>query len=185
VTLLFPCTKRARFALCCGTGIRECCLPPALLWKVNHGRKCGKRFAPDYPEVRFEDLPAKREETLHRISAFVGYDLNLDHIQKNALGTLRDSSSTFRSTPQQDRPIGFGEHFSPHARLNCWNLLSAPRCLSWVMKLANVISNLRRRHADQEGYLPGLFRCEALVQGQCTSRQIRRYKPAQTRQQVS
>jgi hypothetical protein len=76
------------------------------LWKVNRGRKCGQRFAPDYLEVRFEDLLAKRKETLLRISAFVDYDLNLDYIQKNALGTLRDSNSTFRSTPQQDRPMG-------------------------------------------------------------------------------
>jgi len=76
------------------------------LWKVNRGRKCGRRLAPDYLEVRFEDLLAKREETLFLISAFVGYDLNLDHIQKNLLGTLRESNSTFRSTPQQDRPVG-------------------------------------------------------------------------------
>ncbi len=76
------------------------------LWKVNRGRKCGQRFAPDYLEVRFEDLLAKQGEKLLRISAFVGYELNVDDIQRNALGTLRDSNSTFRSTPLQDRPIG-------------------------------------------------------------------------------
>ena len=113
-------------------------LVAALHWlsKVNHGRKRGKRFAPDYLEVRFEDLLAEREETLLRTSAFVGYDLNLDHLQKNPLGTLRVPIALSVLIRSKIVRWGVGEHSSPHTRLNCWNPCSAPRCLSWVMKVS-------------------------------------------------
>jgi len=75
-------------------------------WKVNRGRKYGQSFVPYYMEVRFEDLLCKREETLLRISEFIGFDLDPEVIQKNPVGTLKDSNSTFRSTVQQNQPIG-------------------------------------------------------------------------------
>jgi sulfotransferase family protein len=76
------------------------------LWKVSRGRQYGQRFAPDYLEVRFEDLLSKRDEVLLSISEFVDYEIDPEFIQKNALGTLKDSNSTFRSTVQQKQPIG-------------------------------------------------------------------------------
>ena len=76
------------------------------LWKVNHGRKCGERFVPDYLELRFEDLLTKQNEVLLRVSEFVGHEINPELVATNALGTLRDSNSSFRSTLRQHQPIG-------------------------------------------------------------------------------
>lgn len=76
------------------------------LWKVNRGRRYGRRFGSDYLELRFEDLLSKRDEVLLRISEFLGCTIDPAFIEKNALGTLKDSNSTFRSTVQQNAPIG-------------------------------------------------------------------------------
>ena len=76
------------------------------LWKVNRGRKCGQRVTPDYLEIRFEDFLTNREETLSKISEFVDYNLDPNVIEKNAVGTLQESNSTFRSTLQKSQPIG-------------------------------------------------------------------------------
>jgi len=76
------------------------------MWKVNRGRKYGRCFGPDYLEVRFEDLLLNQHEALRRISDFIGYEIDPGFIEKNALGTLKDSNSTFRSTLQQNSPIG-------------------------------------------------------------------------------
>lgn len=76
------------------------------LWKVNRGRKYGRRCGPDYLELGFEDLLSKREVVLPRISEFIGYQIDPEFIEKNALGTLKDSNSTFRSSAQQNAPIG-------------------------------------------------------------------------------
>jgi Sulfotransferase family len=76
------------------------------LWKVNRGRKYGRRFGSDYLELRFEDLLSKRDEILRRISEFIGFEIDPEFIEKNALGTLKDSNSTFRSTAQQNVPMG-------------------------------------------------------------------------------
>ena len=64
---------------------------------MKRDRRYGQRFAPNYPELRFEGLLTKREERLLRISRFVDYDLASEEIQKNALGTLKDSNFSFRS----------------------------------------------------------------------------------------
>lgn len=76
------------------------------LWKVSRGRRYGRRFGPDYLELRFEDLLSKRDEVLLRISEFIGHEIDPGFIEKNALGALKDSNSTFRSTAQQKAPIG-------------------------------------------------------------------------------
>jgi len=78
------------------------------LWKVNRGRKYGQRIEPDYLEVRFEDLLTEPQQSLLRISQFVHYDLDYGHIQKNALGTLKESNSSFRSLcgEGQSQPMG-------------------------------------------------------------------------------
>lgn len=76
------------------------------LWKVNRGRRWGRHFGLDYLELRFEDLLSKRDEVLLLISEFIGYEIDPAFIEKNALGTLKDSNSTFRATAQQNAPVG-------------------------------------------------------------------------------
>jgi hypothetical protein len=89
---------------------RQALLVAALhwLWKVNRGRRHGQLLGPDYLEVRFEDLVTKPRTTLSRISHFVGHDLDYDRIQRNAVGTLSVSNSSFRlsTSESESKPIG-------------------------------------------------------------------------------
>jgi hypothetical protein len=89
---------------------RQALLVAALhwLWKVNRGRRHGQLFQPDYLEVRFEDLVTEPRTTLSRISHFIGDDLDYERIQGNAVGTLRASNSSFRTSTREweSNPIG-------------------------------------------------------------------------------
>lgn len=73
-------------------------LPPAIFWNwiVNKGRRYGQAMGGDYMEVHYEDVVQRPRETLGVISRFIGQDLDYDHIQQNALGSLHDPNSSFR-----------------------------------------------------------------------------------------
>jgi hypothetical protein len=100
------------------------------LWKVKRGRRYGKRFAPNYLELRFEDLLTKQEETLLRISQFVDYDLDSEEIQKNALGTLKDPNSSFRSREgAQSLPMGRWRTLLSHSEIDLLESVLGPTLL--------------------------------------------------------
>ena len=65
-------------------------------WKVEHGIRSGLRLGSDYLEVYFEDLVAKTEETLARISGFIASDLDPSQIRQRSVGTLATPNSTFQ-----------------------------------------------------------------------------------------
>ena len=50
----------------------------------------------DYIEVHYEDLVQNPRETLGRIGKFIEQDLDYDHIQQVALGSVNNPNSSFR-----------------------------------------------------------------------------------------
>jgi len=85
-------------------------LAPALFWKwiVAKGRRYGNRMGSDYLEVHYEDVVEKPRETLARIGAFIDHDLDYDHIQQNAQGSMVDPNSSFRGDGEEkeSNPVG-------------------------------------------------------------------------------
>lgn len=64
-------------------------------WLVRKGREQAKRLGADYQEVRFEDLIARPQETLSRLGAFVGHDLDYKRIQSAGVGSVSEPNSSF------------------------------------------------------------------------------------------
>lgn len=75
-------------------------------WMVQTGRRHGALFPNDYFEVRYEDLLTAPQETLQDLGQFLAQDLNYAQIQRQKLGRLRESNSSFReSGPLESNPI--------------------------------------------------------------------------------
>lgn len=64
-------------------------------WMVEHARQFGRSVAPDYMEIRFEELLAQPQETLDRIAPFIGQPLDYGVIQRVAYGSLTKPNSSF------------------------------------------------------------------------------------------
>jgi Sulfotransferase family len=64
-------------------------------WMVQSGRKNGSLFPDDYFEVRYEDLVTAPETTLQNIGRFLGQSLDYRQIERNKVGSLRESNSSF------------------------------------------------------------------------------------------
>jgi hypothetical protein len=77
-------------------------------WMVRQGRKSGRKLGPDYIEVHYEDLVVTPRETLPRLAAFIGHELDYDRIQAVALGSVHDPNSSFKAEgPGKDvSPVG-------------------------------------------------------------------------------
>jgi len=65
-------------------------------WMLHRGRANGRKFPADYIEVHYEDLILTPRETLARLGAFLGDDLDYDRIQRAGLGRLSETNSSFR-----------------------------------------------------------------------------------------
>ena len=81
----------------------------ALYWKwmVQTGRRNGQLFPDDYLEVRYEELVTAPQPTLQTLGRFIGQDLDYAQIQRNRLGRLQESNSSFRDTrgPVESNPV--------------------------------------------------------------------------------
>jgi|SRR5580700_3664778 hypothetical protein len=64
-------------------------------WIVRKGQEDGKKIAPDYLEVRFEELVRNPRAVLPGISSFIGQSLDYDLMLKNAVGTLKSPNTSF------------------------------------------------------------------------------------------
>ena len=64
-------------------------------WIVRKGRADGQRIAPDYMEVRFEELVRNPRKVLAGVSNFIGQDLNYETILSNAVGTVKRPNTSF------------------------------------------------------------------------------------------
>ncbi|MGA2003791.1 MAG: sulfotransferase [Terriglobales bacterium] len=71
---------------------------PAIFWRwiVGRGRRYGRAMGGDYMEVHYEDVVQNPREELARIGKFIEQDLDYDHIQQVALGSLKNPNSSFR-----------------------------------------------------------------------------------------
>ncbi len=79
------------------------CLAPAIFWRwiVSKGRRYGQAMGGDYMEVHYEDVVQNPREALARISKFIDQDLDYDHIQQVALGSVQNPNSSFRGDGQE------------------------------------------------------------------------------------
>jgi len=66
-------------------------------WVVRKGREYGRRVAPHYIEIRFEDLINEPHETLRKLSNFINHDLDFDQIQRVGIGSIKEPNTAFRS----------------------------------------------------------------------------------------
>lgn len=66
-------------------------------WMVTKGRVNGREIASNYTEIHFEDLVLRPRETLARLSAFLGQELNYERIQQSAVGTVARPNSSHQS----------------------------------------------------------------------------------------
>jgi sulfotransferase family protein len=92
-------------------------LPTAVYWEwmVREGRQYGLRTPADYLEVRYEDLVSDPRATLEKLEEFLDHDLDYGHIQKENLGRLRESNSSFSGESIQQSPVNrWRNKFSNH-----------------------------------------------------------------------
>ncbi len=77
-------------------------------WIVRNGRECGRKFGADYHEVYFEDLVTKPQQTLSKLSDFIGQELDFERIQKTGIGSVSEPNSSFldESGDVEFNPVG-------------------------------------------------------------------------------
>lgn len=77
-------------------------------WIVRKGRKHGRAIAPDYMEVRFEELIKNPTEVLARIGSFINHDLDYERIQQVAIGSVSRPNTSFEdgATQKEFKPVG-------------------------------------------------------------------------------
>jgi hypothetical protein len=85
-------------------------LAAGLFWKwiVRRGRSDGQKFGADYLEIHYEDLISQPRESLQRLGAFIGHDLDYDSIVKVGIGSVSKPNSSFRDSARQKEfnPVG-------------------------------------------------------------------------------
>jgi hypothetical protein len=64
-------------------------------WIVKRGRRLGAAVAPDYIEVRFEDLISRSHDTLAKLSRFIDHQLDFDEIKARGIGSVREPNTSF------------------------------------------------------------------------------------------
>jgi hypothetical protein len=76
-------------------------------WKVRRGRALANAVAPDYLEVRFEDLVMEPRRALSAIGSFIAADLDYGRILETGIGAVRQPNSSFPLKPGQAAdPVG-------------------------------------------------------------------------------
>ena len=71
-------------------------------WIVQKGRAMGRRIAPYYKEVRFEDLIREPPRVLAELGPFIDHDLDYDRIRRVAIGTVSQPNTSFRGELARD-----------------------------------------------------------------------------------
>lgn len=77
-------------------------------WIVRKGREDGRRIAPDYMEVRFEELVGNPRAVVARVSSFIGQCLDYGSMLDNAVGSLKRPNTSFANDSENKRfnPLG-------------------------------------------------------------------------------
>ncbi len=68
-------------------------------WIVRNGRADGDRLGASYLEVRYEALVESPRDVLRTVGAFVAQELDYDHIQANAIGSVAKPNTSFPGQP--------------------------------------------------------------------------------------
>jgi Sulfotransferase family len=94
-------------------------------WIVQKGRAMGKSIAPNYMEVRFEELVTEPRRVLAELGRFIDHDLDYDRIRRVAVGSVSQPNTSFRDElPEQA--------FNPLRR---WERLLPPDGLATLERL--------------------------------------------------
>lgn len=72
-------------------------------WTVRRGRSEGKKIPGDYIEIHYEELVASPQIALRKLGNFIEHDLDYDRIQRNGLGRIRETNSSFRREAKEDQ----------------------------------------------------------------------------------
>ncbi|PYX48224.1 MAG: hypothetical protein DMG79_12315 [Acidobacteria bacterium] len=77
-------------------------------WIVRRGRRLGALTAPNYMEVRYEDLVEKPGETLAQIGKFLHQDLDYGRIQQVGIGSVKKPLTSFNEDLKEGKftPVG-------------------------------------------------------------------------------
>jgi LPS sulfotransferase NodH len=76
-------------------------------WVIDRGREQARDLGDDYFEVGYEDLVGNPRELLHQISAFIGQDLDYEHIQKVGIGSVSAPNTSFgQDAAGKFNPVG-------------------------------------------------------------------------------
>ena len=77
-------------------------------WQVNKGRAAGRRFAPDYLEIKFEDLVSRPQEALDVVGTFIGQPLDYAQILSNPVGSVATPNTSFATSSAEAgfNPVG-------------------------------------------------------------------------------
>ena len=88
-------------------------------WMVHRGRENSRLFPADYLEIRYEDLVSNPRETLSKLGGFLAHDLDYDRIQREGLGRLSETNSSFREEVGTDKinPVGRWKERLAHAEV--------------------------------------------------------------------
>ena len=68
-------------------------------WLVRKGRETGRTIGSDYYELHYEDLIEKPRETLARLGAFLGHNLDYDRIAQVGVGSVSQPNTSFQDLP--------------------------------------------------------------------------------------
>jgi hypothetical protein len=74
-------------------------------WIVRKGRANGRTIAPDYMEIRFEELVGSPRTVLPGISSFIAQTLDYEWLLKNAVGELKNPNTSFKNNSEKFQPI--------------------------------------------------------------------------------
>jgi hypothetical protein len=88
-------------------------------WIVRKGRKLGAMLAPNYIEVRYEELVREPQRALTAIGDFLRCDLDYDRIQRASVGSVKTPLTAFKEDLQNGRfvPVGRWKEQFPAERL--------------------------------------------------------------------
>ncbi len=77
-------------------------------WIVRKGRKLGAVLAPNYIEVRYEDLVQEPRKALLAVAEFLGQELDYERIQQASIGSVKVPLTAFKEDLREGRftPVG-------------------------------------------------------------------------------
>jgi len=96
-------------------------------WMVHNGRRYGRQIPEDYIEIHYEELITQPRAALARLGDFLDHDLDYDHIQRTALGRVRESNSSFLSDGKEaQRPLNRWKEKLSHQEVVALEALIGP-----------------------------------------------------------